>query len=75
MEQRRDLAEVQRRGAEREREERERAQGAARPLTAGGASSLLVIEREPEAAVEREPDRAQDMGIQQPLEHEARERG
>ena len=43
-------------------------------MTAGGAASL-VIEREPEAAVEREPDRAQDMGIQQPLEHEARERG
>ena len=68
VQQRRDMAEVQARGAEELRVERERAAAAARPLAVGGTSALIIARG---WEVEAERDRAQDMGIQRPLENVA----
>ena len=68
VQQRRDMAEVQARGAAEQRLERERAAVALRPLSVGGTSALIIARG---LEVEAERDRAQDMGIQRPLEHVA----
>ena len=68
VQQRRDMAEVQARGAEEQRLERVRAAAEARPLAVGGTSALIIA-RGLEASAEQ--DRAQDMGIQRPLGQEA----